>query len=89
MEGFEVMPALEAAARGDVFITVTGGREVLSEQHFVAMRDGAILANAGHFDVEIDLPALSASPAHAVRCARWSRSLRSTAAGSTCWLTAA
>jgi len=58
MEGFEVMPALEAAARGDVFITVTGGREVLSEQHFVEMRDGAILANAGHFDVEIDLPAL-------------------------------
>jgi adenosylhomocysteinase len=58
MEGFEVMPALEAAASGDVFITVTGGREVLSEEHFVAMRDGAILANAGHFDVEIDLPAL-------------------------------
>ncbi len=58
MEGFEVMPALAAAASGDVFITVTGGREVLSEQHFVAMRDGAILANAGHFDVEIDLPAL-------------------------------
>ncbi len=58
MEGFEVMPALEAASRGDVFITVTGGREVLSAEHFVEMRDGAILANAGHFDVEIDLPAL-------------------------------
>ena len=58
MEGFEVMPALEAASRGDVFITVTGGREVLSAEHFVEMRDGAILANAGHFDVEIYLPAL-------------------------------
>ena len=58
MEGFEVMPSLEAAEVGDVFITVTGGREVLSGQHFASMRDGAILANAGHFDVEIDIPAL-------------------------------
>jgi adenosylhomocysteinase len=53
MEGFEVMPALEAAARGDVFITVTGGREILTREHFERMKDGAVLANAGHFDVEI------------------------------------
>ena len=58
MEGFEVMPALQAAAAGDIFITVTGGRDVLGEPHFRAMRDGAIIANAGHFDVEIDLAAL-------------------------------
>jgi adenosylhomocysteinase len=55
MEGFEVMPALAAAARGDVFITVTGGRDALSREHFKRMKDGAVLANAGHFDVEINL----------------------------------
>jgi adenosylhomocysteinase len=60
MEGFEVMPALEAAARGDVFVTVTGSRAVLRREHFERMKDGAILANAGHFDVEIDLDALRA-----------------------------
>jgi adenosylhomocysteinase len=53
MEGFEVMPALEAAARGDVFITVTGARDVLTREHFERMKDNAVLANAGHFDVEI------------------------------------
>src|SRR3954465_11336708 len=58
MEGFEVMPALVAAERGDVFITVTGGRDVLTRAHFARMKDGAVLANAGHFDVEIDLTAL-------------------------------
>jgi adenosylhomocysteinase len=58
MDGFEVMPALEAAARGDVFVTVTGGRDVLRAEHFERMKDGAVLANAGHFDVEIDLEAL-------------------------------
>ncbi len=58
MDGFQVMPALRAAERGDVFVTVTGGTDVLTEEHFVRMKDGAILANAGHFDVEIDLGAL-------------------------------
>jgi adenosylhomocysteinase len=58
MAGYEVMPALKAAARGDVFITVTGSRRVLHADHFRAMKDGALLANAGHFDVEIDLEAL-------------------------------
>ncbi|HWV84712.1 MAG TPA: adenosylhomocysteinase, partial [Capillimicrobium sp.] len=60
MEGFGVMPALEAAERGDVFITVTGGRDVLTSAHFERMKDGAVLANAGHFDVEIDLAGLHA-----------------------------
>jgi adenosylhomocysteinase len=60
MEGFEVMPALTAAERGDVFVTVTGNRDVLSRPHFERMKDGAVLANAGHFDVEIDLAALRA-----------------------------
>ena len=53
MDGCEVMPALDAAERGDVFITVTGGRDVLAREHFARMKDGAMLANAGHFDVEI------------------------------------
>ena len=61
MEGFEVMPALAAAVRGDVFVTVTGNRDVLSHAHFERMKDGALLANAGHFDVEIDLGALRAA----------------------------
>jgi adenosylhomocysteinase len=60
MEGFEVMPALAAAERGDVFITVTGSRTVLTGPHFERMKDGAVLANAGHFDIEIDLDALRA-----------------------------
>lgn len=58
MEGFEVMPSREAAELGDIFITVTGGRDVLGAEHFAAMRDGAIVANAGHFDVEIDIDEL-------------------------------
>ena len=58
MDGFEVMPALEAAERGDVFVTVTGGRDVLGREHFARMKDGAVLANAGHFDVEIDVVGL-------------------------------
>ncbi|HEX3690506.1 MAG TPA: adenosylhomocysteinase [Solirubrobacteraceae bacterium] len=60
MAGYEVMPALEAAERGDVFITVTGSRRVLHADHFARMKDGAILANAGHFDVELDLADLEA-----------------------------
>jgi adenosylhomocysteinase len=60
MEGFEVMPALAAAERGDVFVTVTGAPRVLTREHFERMKDGAVLANAGHFDVELDLDALRA-----------------------------
>jgi adenosylhomocysteinase len=58
MEGFEVMTALAAAERGDVFITVTGSRDVLCRAHFERMKDNAVLANAGHFDVEIDVAGL-------------------------------
>jgi adenosylhomocysteinase len=60
MEGYEVMGALAAAERGDVFVTVTGGRDVLRGEHFELMKDGAVLANAGHFDVEIKLEDLRA-----------------------------
>ncbi len=58
MQGYQVMPMAQAAAIGDVFITVTGNRGVLRPEHFEAMKDGAILANAGHFDVEVDVAAL-------------------------------
>jgi len=58
MDGFEVMPAAEAAKVGEVFITVTGGIHTISREHIAAMKDGAILANSGHFNVEIDIPAL-------------------------------
>jgi adenosylhomocysteinase len=60
MAGYEVMPALQAAERGDVFVTVTGSRRVLRGEHFARMKDGAVLANAGHFDVELDLEELGA-----------------------------
>ncbi|MFL5847139.1 MAG: adenosylhomocysteinase, partial [Solirubrobacteraceae bacterium] len=59
MDGYEVMPALAAAEKGDLFITATGNRDALRGEHFERMRDGAILCNAGHFDVEIDKPALA------------------------------
>jgi adenosylhomocysteinase len=58
MDGFRVLPGSEAAAQGDVFITVTGNKHVLRPEHFELMKDGAILANAGHFDIEIDLRSL-------------------------------
>ena len=60
MEGFEVMSALAAAPLGEIFITVTGAPDVLRREHFELMRDGAVLANAGHFDVEISLADLAA-----------------------------
>lgn len=59
MDGFQVMPENKAAASGDIFITATGCKDVLREQHFRAMKDGAILANAGHFDVEVCKPDLN------------------------------
>jgi adenosylhomocysteinase len=59
MEGYEVMPMTEAAAEGDIFVTTTGNRDVLTRQHFGEMRDGSVLANAGHFDVEINLEHLA------------------------------
>ncbi len=59
MEGFRVLPMAEAAPIGDVFVTVTGNTSILRAEHFEVMADGAIICNSGHFDVEIDIPALS------------------------------
>jgi adenosylhomocysteinase len=58
MDGFRVMSMEEAAKIGDVFCTVTGNKNVLAKQHFAAMKDGAIISNSGHFNVEIDIPSL-------------------------------
>ena len=58
MDGFRVMPMAEAAKIGDIFITVTGNKSILTHDHFERMKDGAVIANSGHFNVEIDIPAL-------------------------------
>lgn len=58
MDGFRVMPILDAAPIGDIFITVTGNRHVIDGQHFALMKDGAIVCNSGHFDLELNLVAL-------------------------------
>ena len=58
MDGFRVMPLAEAAKVGDIFITVTGDKSVVAAEHFRLMKDGAVVANSGHFNVEIDIPAL-------------------------------
>ncbi|HEX2171151.1 MAG TPA: adenosylhomocysteinase [Dehalococcoidia bacterium] len=58
MDGFQVMPSVEAAERGNVFITVTGGLNAIGQEHLTRLRDGAILSNSGHFNDEIDIPAL-------------------------------
>jgi len=58
MDGYQAMPLLEAAKVGDIFITVTGGLGIIDEKHMLAMKDGAIMANSGHFNVEINIPAL-------------------------------
>ena len=60
MDGFSVMPMDDAAKLGDLFITVTGCRDVITPRHFATMKDGALLANAGHFDVEVDVAGLEA-----------------------------
>ena len=60
-DGFDVLPAIDAAEQGEIFVTATGSTDVLTEKHFERMRDGAILANAGGVDVEIDVEGLEAS----------------------------
>jgi adenosylhomocysteinase len=60
MDGFRVMPMADAAPLGDLFVTVTGNKHVIRGEHFEAMKDGAIVCNSGHFDIEIDLKALKA-----------------------------
>ncbi|WP_145023608.1 adenosylhomocysteinase [Paenibacillus sp. Y412MC10] len=69
MDGFEVMPMLEAAKHGDFFVTVTGNRDVITGEHYDVMKDGAILSNAGHFDVEVNKPELAAR-AESIRTVR-------------------
>ncbi len=59
LDGHRVLPMAEAAALGDVFLTTTGNRDVLTAEHFAVMKDGAVLANAGHFDVEVDVVGLA------------------------------
>ncbi len=60
MDGFRVLPMAEAAPQGDIFITVTGNKHVIRAEHFEVMKDGAIVCNSGHFDIEIDLKSLGA-----------------------------
>ena len=69
MDGFDVRPMAEAAKAGDLFITLTGNKHVIRHEHFQAMKDGAVVCNSGHFNVELDLPALQ-SLAKAVTEAR-------------------
>jgi len=59
MDGYQVMPLTEAAKIGDVFVTTTGDRDVINRDHFSRMKDGAVVANSGHFNVEIDIPTLA------------------------------
>ena len=70
MDGFEVRPMSEAAAIGEVFITVTGNKHVIRAEHFRKMRPGAMVCNSGHFDVEIDIPALAALAQNVVKDVR-------------------
>jgi adenosylhomocysteinase len=58
MDGYRVLPMAEAAKEGDIFITVTGNKNVIRSEHFEAMKSGAVVCNSGHFNVEIDIPAL-------------------------------
>jgi adenosylhomocysteinase len=69
MEGYDVMPMHEAAAEADVIVTTTGNRDVVTREDFEVMQDGVLLANAGHFDVEVNLEELSdlAAGTHEVR----------------------
>ncbi|HTY82161.1 MAG TPA: adenosylhomocysteinase, partial [Dehalococcoidales bacterium] len=60
MEGYQVMPLLDASKIGDIFITVTGDKNIIDKAHFQVMKDGAILSNSGHFNAEINIPALEA-----------------------------
>ena len=81
MDGFQVMPMAEAAEAGDVFVTVTGNTSVIRQEHFTRMKDGAILCNSGHFNVEIDLEALAQIADGAAHRAPVRRGVRSWAAG--------
>jgi adenosylhomocysteinase len=67
MDGYTVLPMLEAARRGEVFVTVTGNTHIIRKEHFQVMADGAVVCNSGHFNVELDIPALeSLSSGHSL-----------------------
>ena len=70
MDGFTVMPMAEAARLGDIFCTATGDKNVIRREHFEVMKDGAILSNTGHFNVEIEIPALREMATSGHACAR-------------------
>jgi adenosylhomocysteinase len=70
MDGFSVMPIADAAAIGDIFITVTGNASIIRGEHFAKMKDGAMVSNSGHFDVELDLPALEKASASVTKNVR-------------------
>jgi adenosylhomocysteinase len=70
MDGFAVVPMAEAAKVGDLFITVTGNKHIIAAEHFGMMKDGALVCNSGHFDIEIDLKALEAQSASVTKDVR-------------------
>ena len=76
MDGFQVMPMAEAAKIGDVFVTVTGNYHVIRQEHFAAMKDGAIVCNSGHFNDELDLDALEATRSREDQAARVRRAIQ-------------
>ena len=93
MDGFQVMPMAKAAELGDIFVTATGDKHVISREHIERLKDGAILANTGHFNVEIDIPALRSlatdtREARAVReSSRWATGARCTSSRRGDWST--
>ena len=76
MDGFEVMPMSVASELGDVFITATGGKNVISRDHFSKMKDGAILANAGHFNVEVAASVLKPLRRNGEKCGQITSGIR-------------
>ena len=85
MDGYRVMPMAEAAPLGDVFVTLTGNVNVIRVEHMRRMKDGAMICNCGHFNVEIDLADLKKAATGPRRCGSSWRSGASTASGSSCW----
>src|SRR5205085_5944246 len=70
MDGFSVMPMADAAKIGDIFVTVTGNKHIIRAEHFAVMKDGAVVCNSGHFDIEVDLVGLKADSKEVLADAR-------------------
>ena len=86
MDGYRVAPIAEAARYGDLFITATGDKHVIRGEHMSVMKDGAIICNTGHFNVEIDIPALEGMASRVALCAiSWKNSCWLMAVSSSCW----